>query len=198
MALGFIASYAPDTADTVIASGGVACLKESLLEDGEDHVKSAAVWSLGQLGKHGEEGARALAEVDVLRHIMILRGAADASDDLREKCRRCLKGECGARAGAAAAAAVRSLWQSQHLHVWSRQSWLWHLHPCLCCSGVEQVHSPAGATGAHRSCAVGSTGGECRRTPRLLLLLLLQRSGPPHAASGVWFVPSCCRSFCPK
>eukprot|EP00913_Durusdinium_trenchii_P008476 g7960.t1 len=36
----------------------------------QDHVKAAAAWSLGQIGRHSPDHARALAEADVLRRIL--------------------------------------------------------------------------------------------------------------------------------
>jgi hypothetical protein len=114
MALGYIAAYGSELALRVIESGGVDALKEALLDKhsagggggggpasggaGEEHVLAACVWSLGQVGRHSAAHARAAAARDVLRHVQALLtgeagclpGAAPASDDLRDKCRRAL------------------------------------------------------------------------------------------------------------
>ena len=116
MALGFISAYSSALAMRVVESGGVEALKDALLDRGagaaaaaaagagagaaEEHVLTAAVWSLGQTGRHGAEHSRACASADVLRHIQALLvgeavplaggGGVGASDDLKDKCRRCL------------------------------------------------------------------------------------------------------------
>ena len=118
MALGYISAYSAALAMRVVETGGVDALKGALLDrhsgsssggassgagassSGEEHVLAACVWSLGQTGRHSAEHARACAAGDVLRHVQALlvgeaaasAGAAStpASDDLRDKCRRCL------------------------------------------------------------------------------------------------------------
>jgi 3-methyladenine DNA glycosylase AlkD len=92
MALGFIAAYSEGLAARVVDAAGVPALKDVLLGEGEeDHVRAAAVWALGQTGRHTPTHARALAEGDVLRHVQAALLAEESSDDLREKSKRCLK-----------------------------------------------------------------------------------------------------------
>ncbi|RYG49620.1 hypothetical protein EON67_06560 [archaeon] len=64
------------------------------MQDRIDYLRSAIVWSLGQIGKHSTSHANALAGSDALRYIIDLLNAETSSDDLREKCKRCLKGAC--------------------------------------------------------------------------------------------------------
>ena len=91
MALGFISAYSEGLAQRVIDAAGVSALKDVLLSEPEDHIKAASVWSLGQTGRHSPSHARALAEADVLRHVLAALLADESSDDLREKSKRCLK-----------------------------------------------------------------------------------------------------------
>lgn len=91
MALGFVASYSETLAMAVMHSGGVPVLKDALVTEPEDHIKAAAVWALGQCGKHGVEHAQVLAEADVLRHLMAAMLHEEASDDLRDKAQRALR-----------------------------------------------------------------------------------------------------------
>ena len=49
---------------------GIAPLKDALINEPEDHLKAAAAWSLGQIGRHSPDHARALAEADVLRRLL--------------------------------------------------------------------------------------------------------------------------------
>lgn len=92
MAVGFIASFGADLAQAAVDVGSVPALREALLEDREPHLKAAAVWALGQVGKHGPGHANALAKADVLR--VLLEHAQDDSagvEDLAEKSKRCLR-----------------------------------------------------------------------------------------------------------
>lgn len=44
---------------------------QALVAEPEDHIKAACAWSLGQIGRHTPDHARALAEGDVLRHLLV-------------------------------------------------------------------------------------------------------------------------------
>jgi hypothetical protein len=92
MALGFTASFTPELAQAAIDVGAVPALKEALLEDKEAHLKAAAVWSLGQVGKHSSGHANALASADVLRRLLAHSTDEGAGlEDLQEKSKRCLR-----------------------------------------------------------------------------------------------------------
>ena len=54
-------------------------------------MKAAAVWSLGQLGRHTPDHALALAEAGGFAPFVVLLSRPDSSDDLRLKCKRALK-----------------------------------------------------------------------------------------------------------
>lgn len=45
--------------------------QQALVSEPEDHIKAACAWSLGQIGRHTPDHARALAEGDVLRHLLV-------------------------------------------------------------------------------------------------------------------------------
>ena len=57
----------------------------------EDHLKAASAWSLGQIGRHSPDHARALAEADVLRRLLAVYLHQDSSEDLKTKAKRALK-----------------------------------------------------------------------------------------------------------
>lgn len=80
MALGYISAFAETLALAVIVSKGVPPLKDALISEPEDHIKAAAAWSLGQLGSHSPDHARALAEADVLRHLLAVMMHEDSSE----------------------------------------------------------------------------------------------------------------------
>jgi hypothetical protein len=62
-----------------------------LVAEPEDHIKAACAWTLGQIGRHTPDHARALAEGDVLRHLLACMVHEDSSEDLRTKAKRALK-----------------------------------------------------------------------------------------------------------
>lgn len=66
-------------------------LKDALLTESEDHLKAATVWSLGQIGRHTPDHARAIAEGGLFAPLVVLLSRPDSSDDLRLKCKRALK-----------------------------------------------------------------------------------------------------------
>jgi len=91
MALGYIAAFSETLALAVITSKGVPPLKDAMINEPEDHVKAAAAWSLGQIGRHSADHARALAEADVLRRLLAVYLHQDSSEDLQTKAKRALK-----------------------------------------------------------------------------------------------------------
>ena len=91
MAVGYIAAFSETLALAIIVSKGVMPLREALVAEPEDHIKAASAWSLGQIGRHTPDHARALAEGDVLRHLLACMVHEASSDDLKTKSKRALK-----------------------------------------------------------------------------------------------------------
>ncbi|KAF4652621.1 Sperm-associated antigen 6 [Perkinsus olseni] len=91
MSLGFIAAFSETLALAVIVSKGIPPLKDALINEPEDHLKAASAWSLGQIGRHGPDHSRALAEADVLRRLLAVYLHQDSSEDLKTKAKRALK-----------------------------------------------------------------------------------------------------------
>lgn len=91
MAVGYIAAFSETLALAIIVSKGVMPLREALVSEPEDHIKAASAWSLGQIGRHTPDHARALAEGDVLRHLLACMVHEASSDDLKTKSKRALK-----------------------------------------------------------------------------------------------------------
>jgi len=92
MTLGYIAAYDESFAMGIIASKGITPLKDALINEAEDHIKAAAAWSLGQIGGHSPEHARAMAEIDVPSHLLTVYMHPASSDDLKAKAKKALKG----------------------------------------------------------------------------------------------------------
>eukprot|EP00435_Cladocopium_sp_Y103_P033447 s720_g8.t1 len=100
MTLGYVSAFSETLALAVVVSRGIPPLKDALINEPEDwhhlvdfpdHVKAAAAWSLGQIGRHSPDHARALAEADVLRRILAVYLHRDSSEDLQMKAKRALK-----------------------------------------------------------------------------------------------------------
>jgi len=91
MTLGYIAAFSETLALAVVVSKGIPPLKDALINEPEDHLKAAAAWTLGQIGRHTPDHARALAEADVLRRLLAVYVHHGSSEDLQTKAKRALK-----------------------------------------------------------------------------------------------------------
>ncbi len=91
MALGYISAFSETLALAVIVSKGLYPLKDALISEPEDHIKAACAWTLGQIGRHTSDHARAIAEADILRHLLACMVHDSSSDDLKMKSKRSLK-----------------------------------------------------------------------------------------------------------
>ncbi|CCW66380.1 unnamed protein product [Phytomonas sp. Hart1] len=89
--LGYISAFSETLALAVIVSHGVLPLADALEKEMEDHIKAAAAWSLGQVGRHSAEHAKAVADCSVLPKLMDIYLNPNSSDDLRMKSKRALK-----------------------------------------------------------------------------------------------------------
>lgn len=65
MALGYIAAFSETLALAVIAEKGLEPLCAAVAQETEDHLRAAAAWSLGQIGRHAPDHAKAVADTGV-------------------------------------------------------------------------------------------------------------------------------------
>ncbi|CAG9336050.1 unnamed protein product [Blepharisma stoltei] len=91
MTLGYIGAFDESLAMGVIVSKGIPPLKDALKNEGEDHIKAASAWSLGQVGRHSADHARALAELDIPNCLLAAYIDEQSSEDLKAKSKRALK-----------------------------------------------------------------------------------------------------------
>lgn len=91
MTLGYISAFSETLALAVIVSRGTPPLAAALENEPEDHVKAAAAWSLGQIGRHSTDHAKAVADCNVLPKLLDVFLSPKSSDDLRTKSKRALK-----------------------------------------------------------------------------------------------------------
>jgi len=94
MALGYIAAFSETLALIIIASEGLPPLLNALTIEVEDHIKSASAWSLGQIGRHTPNHAKAVAEKNVLSALVNAFISKSSSEDLQTKCKNAIKGIC--------------------------------------------------------------------------------------------------------
>lgn len=113
MALGYIAAFTETLAIAVISAKGIPPLVNALQTEPEDHIRvrfltvcvcvhmcvcltrlyvqSAAAWSLGQIGRHSPDHAKALADAGVLPQMLGVYLDDQSSEDLKNKSKRGLK-----------------------------------------------------------------------------------------------------------
>ena len=85
MMLGYVGAHTENLAMAVIVSKGVVQLALTLAEEKEDHLKAAAAWALGQIGRHTPEHAKAVSLANVLPKLLEWYLKADSSEDLQQK-----------------------------------------------------------------------------------------------------------------
>jgi predicted ribosome-associated RNA-binding protein Tma20 len=91
MTLGYISAFSETLAMGVIVAKGVAPLLDAFVREPEDHIKSAAAWSLGQIGRHSPDHAKALAVQNVFAKLLAVYLNDESSEDLKTKSKRALK-----------------------------------------------------------------------------------------------------------
>ncbi|XP_021242727.1 sperm-associated antigen 6 isoform X1 [Numida meleagris] len=85
MMLGYVAAHSENLSMAVIVSKGIPPLCACLIEEHEDHIKAAAAWALGQIGRHTPEHARAVAVTNVLSTLLSMYMDIRSSEDLQLK-----------------------------------------------------------------------------------------------------------------
>eukprot|EP00695_Tsukubamonas_globosa_P001960 TRINITY_DN3033_c0_g1_i1.p1 TRINITY_DN3033_c0_g1~~TRINITY_DN3033_c0_g1_i1.p1 ORF type:complete len:188 (+),score=54.88 TRINITY_DN3033_c0_g1_i1:86-649(+) len=83
MTLGYISAFSETLALSVIVSKGIPPLAHALATEREDHIKAASAWSLGQIGRHSSDHAKAIADANVLPKLLDAYLSPTASDDLK-------------------------------------------------------------------------------------------------------------------
>jgi len=91
MTLGYISAFSETLALAVVVSKGIPPLGHALEKETEDHIKAAAAWSLGQIGRHSADHAKAVADCNILPKLLDVYLHKDSSDDLKTKAKRALK-----------------------------------------------------------------------------------------------------------
>lgn len=95
MALGYIAAFSETLALAVIAEKGLVPLVAAQADETEDHMKAATAWTLGQIGRHTPDHAKAVAATGALLVLAQLEEDTARSEDVQTKARRALKAIVG-------------------------------------------------------------------------------------------------------
>jgi len=91
MALGYIGAFSDTLALAIIVHQGILPLRDALVNEPEDYIKAASAWSLGQIGRHTADHAKALANADIFRKLIEVYSDQRSSEDLKTKAQRALK-----------------------------------------------------------------------------------------------------------
>ncbi|XP_054893469.1 sperm-associated antigen 6-like [Poeciliopsis prolifica] len=91
MMLGYVAAHNETLAMAVIRSKGVPQLALCLSEEHEQHIKSATVWAIDQIGRHTSEHAKVVAAANLLPKLLAFYVDARSSEDLQAKSKKALK-----------------------------------------------------------------------------------------------------------
>ncbi|CDO65110.1 armadillo repeat protein PF16, putative [Plasmodium reichenowi] len=91
LCIGFISSFSETLSLNIIFANTITVLKKCLLQESQDYIKSATVWTLGNIGKHSTEHAKKIADENLLIILVNLYNSNDSSDDLKKKIKEALK-----------------------------------------------------------------------------------------------------------
>jgi len=91
LTLGFIAAFSHDLAWHVIKAKAVNQLKEALQTEPLSHIKAAACYALGHIGRHSATHAKEVAEANVLSLMLYHYMTPESNDDLKDKAKKALK-----------------------------------------------------------------------------------------------------------
>lgn len=91
MCLGYVAAHSESLAMATIVSNAVPALANALATEHEDHIQAAICWTIGQIGRHTPEHAKAAAQANLFPKLLRCYVRTDASDDLQQKAKRALK-----------------------------------------------------------------------------------------------------------
>ena len=85
LSLGFIASFKPDLAMNVIEAKAISQLRDALKDEPSHHLKAAACYALGHIGRHSPKHAKEVSDANVLSLMLYYYKNVKSSEFLREK-----------------------------------------------------------------------------------------------------------------
>jgi Armadillo/beta-catenin-like repeat len=91
LTLGFMAAYKEDFAQAVIKARAINQLRDALQNEPLQHIKAAACFALGHIGRHSPFHAKEVAEANVLSLMLYHYMTPESTEDLKEKSKKALK-----------------------------------------------------------------------------------------------------------
>lgn len=91
LTLGFMSAYKEDFAFNVIRAKAINQLRDALQNEPHQHIKAAACFALGHVGRHSPQHAKEVAEANVLSLMLYHFMTPESSDDLKDKAKKSLK-----------------------------------------------------------------------------------------------------------
>ncbi|KAK0175177.1 hypothetical protein PV327_008950 [Microctonus hyperodae] len=91
MALGYIAGHSAQMAMIAIESKAASQLASVLEQETDDDILAITAWTLGQMGKHSPDHAKAIATTNIFPRILQLYSSSNSSENLKDKIKTALK-----------------------------------------------------------------------------------------------------------
>ena len=91
LSLGFIAAFKDDLAMNVIQAKAISQLRDALQNEPHQHIKAAACYALGHIGKHSAKHAKEVSDANVLSLMLYYFMDPNSTDDLKLKAKNALK-----------------------------------------------------------------------------------------------------------
>ena len=90
LSLGFIAALKDDLAQAVINAKAITQLKDALHKEPQQHIKAAACFALGHIGRHSDKHAKEVADANVLALMLYHYMSSESNNDLKDKAKKAL------------------------------------------------------------------------------------------------------------
>ena len=91
LSLGFISAFKDDLAMNVIQAKAIPQLKDALQNEPHQHLKSAACYALGHIGRHSPKHSKEVSDSNVLSIMLYYYMDPNSTDDLKLKAKNALK-----------------------------------------------------------------------------------------------------------
>ena len=91
LSLGFIAAFKDDLAMSVIQAKAISQLRDALQNEPHQHIKAAACYALGHVGRHSSKHAKEVSDANVLSLMLFYFIDPNSTDDLKLKAKNALK-----------------------------------------------------------------------------------------------------------
>ena len=91
LSLGFISAFKEDLAMNVIKARAINQLRDALQNEPHQHIKAAACYALGHIGRHTGQHAKEVSDANVLTLMLYYFMDPNSTDDLKIKAKKALK-----------------------------------------------------------------------------------------------------------